>query len=49
MDNFGLAGVPVMVGGMPFIQQPELYTNLGVHFSGIDALDAVKKANLLVN
>lgn len=47
MDDFGLSGLPVMVGGMPFIQQPELYTKLGVHFSGVDAREAVNRANLL--
>ncbi len=46
--QYGLDGIPIMVGGMPFIQQPELYTKLDVHFSGVDALDAVKKANQLV-
>jgi methanogenic corrinoid protein MtbC1 len=46
-DSFGLSGIPIMVGGMPFIQQPELYTRLGVHFSGVDARTAVVKANLL--
>jgi methanogenic corrinoid protein MtbC1 len=47
-DSFGLAGIPIMVGGMPFIQQPELYTKLGVHFSGVDAQKAVEKANQLI-
>jgi methanogenic corrinoid protein MtbC1 len=47
-DSFGLAGIPIMVGGMPFIQQPDLYTKLGVHFSGSDARNAVEKANLLI-
>jgi methanogenic corrinoid protein MtbC1 len=46
-DSFGLSGIPIMVGGMPFIQQPELYTKLGVHFSGADAREAVDKANQL--
>jgi methanogenic corrinoid protein MtbC1 len=44
-DSFGLSGIPIMVGGMPFVQQPELYTILGVHFSGIDARAAVDKEN----
>jgi methanogenic corrinoid protein MtbC1 len=48
-DSFGLAGIPIMVGGMPFIQQPELYTKLGVHFCGTDARQAVEKANQLLN
>jgi MerR family transcriptional regulator, light-induced transcriptional regulator len=46
-DSFGLSGISIMAGGMPFIQQPELYFNLGVHFSGIDAREAIDKANLL--
>jgi methanogenic corrinoid protein MtbC1 len=46
-DSFGLSGIPIMVGGMPFIQEPELYTKLGVHFSGVDAREAVIKANQL--
>jgi methanogenic corrinoid protein MtbC1 len=48
VDSFGLSGIPIMVGGMPFIQQPELYTKLGVHFSGIDARQALDKANQLL-
>ena len=48
MDDFGLSGIPIMAGGMPFIQQPELYTNLRVHFSGVDARDAVVKANQIL-
>ena len=45
LDDFGLSGIPIMAGGMPFIQQPELYTKLGVHFSGIDAREAVFNSN----
>jgi methanogenic corrinoid protein MtbC1 len=48
-DSFGLSGLPIMVGGMPFIQQPDLYTRLGVHFSGSDARSAIDKANLLLH
>jgi methanogenic corrinoid protein MtbC1 len=47
-DSFGLGGIPIMAGGMPFIQQPELYTRLGVHFSGVDAHSAVEQANQLL-
>ena len=47
-DSFGLAGIPIKVGGMPFIQQPELYTKLGVHFTGADAQKAVDRANQLI-
>jgi methanogenic corrinoid protein MtbC1 len=47
-DHFGLAGIPIMVGGMPFIQQPDLYNRLGVLFSGVDARAAMGLANQLV-
>jgi len=45
--SFGLAGIPIMAGGMPFIQQPDLYAKMDVHFSGIDAREAILKANQL--
>jgi methanogenic corrinoid protein MtbC1 len=45
LDQSGLGGIPVMVGGLPFVQQPELYKTLGVQFSGLDAAEAVRKAN----
>jgi MerR family transcriptional regulator, light-induced transcriptional regulator len=43
-----LGGTPVMVGGMPFVQQPELYKSLGVPFSAVDASDAVRLANQII-
>lgn len=46
-SQYGLDGIPIMVGGMPFIQEPELYQNLGVHFTGSNAHEAVAKANEL--
>ncbi len=41
----GMAGLPVMVGGRPFIQQPDLYRALNVHFSAANAAAAVTQAN----
>lgn len=41
----GLDGIPIMAGGFPFVQDPELYKKLGVHFSGVDAGEAVALAN----
>lgn len=49
LDWQGLAGLPIMAGGLPFVQQPELYKTLGVHFSGVDARQAVQLANQLIN
>lgn len=46
--NYGLAGIPIIVGGMPFVQHPELYETLDVHLSGTDAADGVRKANQLL-
>ncbi len=48
LDRIGLSGLPVMVGGLPFVQQPELYQALGVRFSAVDARQAVTKANQAV-
>jgi methanogenic corrinoid protein MtbC1 len=45
LDHSGLGGIPIMVGGLPFVQQPELYKTLGVQFSGTDAAEAVRLAN----
>ena len=44
----GLAGVPIMAGGLPFVQQPELYRTLGIRFSGLDARAAVSAAESLI-
>jgi MerR family transcriptional regulator, light-induced transcriptional regulator len=44
-DRRGMSGLPIMAGGLPFIQQPDLYKALGVHFSGQDAREAVVVAN----
>jgi len=49
LDRRGLGGLPVMAGGLPFVQQPELYKSLGVHFSGADAQTAVDLANQLLS
>ena len=48
IDNRGMGGIPVMVGGMPFIQQPELYKSMGVQFSALDAGEAVRLANQVI-
>ncbi len=47
LDRQGMAGIPVMVGGMAFAQQPELAEPLGVRFTGANARDAVRLANAL--
>ncbi len=47
LSSYGLDGIPVMVGGRPFMQQPALYTALGVSFSARDAADAVRQATAL--
>ena len=48
LDHSGLGGIPVMVGGLAFVQQPELYKTLGVQFSGSDAAEAVRLANQII-
>jgi methanogenic corrinoid protein MtbC1 len=48
LETHGLDGLPVMVGGQAFVQQPELVSSLGVHFSGATARDAVILANRLL-
>lgn len=45
MERCGLGGLPVIVGGMPFIQQPELYRSFNVRFSAPNAEQAVAQAN----
>ena len=44
-DNQGMGGIPIMAGGLPFVQQPGLYRALGVRFSGVDARAAVAEAS----
>jgi methanogenic corrinoid protein MtbC1 len=48
-DRQGLGGIPIMAGGYPFVQNPSLYKQLGVHFSGGDAREAVNITNSLIN
>ncbi len=48
IDRQGLDDIPIMAGGYPFVQNPELYLKLGVHFSGGDARKAVNLANQIV-
>lgn len=47
-DQQGLAGIPIMAGGYPFVQNPDLYKSLGVHFSGANAREALEAANRIV-
>lgn len=49
LSSRGLGGIPIMAGGYPFVQNTELYKNLGVHFSGIDAREALQHANQLID
>jgi len=48
LDRRGMSGLPVMAGGLPFVQQPDLYQSLGVRFAGLDARAAVTQANALL-
>ncbi len=45
LNRHSLNNIPVMVGGMPFVQQPELVNTLNVRFSAADARQAVDRAN----
>lgn len=47
-ERQGLDGIPIMAGGYPFVQNPDLYKNLGVHFSGSNAREALENANKIV-
>jgi methanogenic corrinoid protein MtbC1 len=47
LDRQGLGGIPVMAGGLPFVQQPTLYQSLGVRFSGADARAALRLVDVL--
>jgi len=47
IDQQGMSGIPIMAGGFPFVQNPDLYKKLGVHFSGVDAEEALNRANVL--
>ncbi|HSM26122.1 MAG TPA: cobalamin-dependent protein [Anaerolineaceae bacterium] len=47
-DKQGLEGIPIMAGGFPFVQNPDLYKRLGVHFSGANAREALEIANKIV-
>lgn len=44
LDAAGLAGIPVIAGGMPFAEQPDLAPALNVHGSGADAAAALRVA-----
>ena len=45
LNRQGLGGIPIMAGGQPFIEQPELFRSLGVQFTGNDARAALAAAN----
>lgn len=45
LERYGLDGIPIMVGGMPFRQQPDLVHTLNVRFSSTNAREAVQQAN----
>lgn len=47
-DRRGLAGLPLMAGGLPFMRQPDLWRALGVTLGGGDAAQAVAQANALM-
>lgn len=47
LEQRGMGGLPIMVGGLPFVQQPELYRKFGVQFTAPNAQQAVAKANQL--
>lgn len=47
LDQRGMAGLPIIAGGLPFIQQPDLYKSLNLRFSAPDAAQAVTQANHL--
>lgn len=44
LDAAGLAGLPVIAGGMPFVEQPDLAPALNVRGSGADAAAALAVA-----
>lgn len=48
IDRQGLSGIPIMAGGFPFVQNPDLYKSLGVQFTGVDANAALQLANTVV-
>jgi len=47
LDRRGMTGLPVIVGGLPFTQQPDMFHALNVHLSAANAAQAVERANLL--
>ncbi|PDW04045.1 cobalamin B12-binding domain-containing protein [Candidatus Viridilinea mediisalina] len=49
LDEVGLGGIPVIAGGMPFIEQPELWAALSLHGSAGDAAAAVATAERVLN
>jgi methylmalonyl-CoA mutase cobalamin-binding domain/chain len=47
LERRGMSGLPVIVGGLPFVQQPELYRALNVQLSAPNAAEAVEQTNRL--
>jgi methylmalonyl-CoA mutase cobalamin-binding domain/chain len=47
LDRRGMTGLPIIAGGQPFIQQPDLYKTLNIRFSAPNAALAVAQANRL--
>ncbi len=47
LEREGLGGIPVIAGGLPFVQHPEVYRALDVRFCGGDAAEAVRCARAL--
>jgi hypothetical protein len=48
IDRQGMGGILIMSGGYPFVQNPFLYENLGIRFSGANAREAIEQANLII-
>jgi methylmalonyl-CoA mutase cobalamin-binding domain/chain len=48
IDRQGLNGIPIMAGGFPFVQNPDLFKSMGVQFTGVDANEALRLANAAV-
>jgi methanogenic corrinoid protein MtbC1 len=44
----GLGGIPILVGGLPFVAHPEFAKQVGAHGVACDAADAVRQAERLL-
>ena len=47
LDRRGMNAIPIIAGGLPFIQQPDLVKTLNIRFAAPDAAQAVVQANNL--